>query len=263
MEATTDKYTISPYATFGDNENIRLSFLYSILNVKAWFKPEILHPIVEAIIYWHNIKATSFIFCIGITLLSIFACLSLISVLAYAALLFLALILGIKIYSAGLQIFKQDLDDQPFCKLLDLDLYISLDWAEEYIQATVPVINDYIAELHRLFFFDDLKQTIKFALGMFGLAKLGMIFNLTSLLSLVLIILLTLPKLYEVYQQTIDSYIEYLFTSMSEVVARFQGALKVVPKKSSTLLVAKDDHRMPMKFQEICDWQSVLNNKKK
>jgi len=76
----------------------------------------------------------------------------------------------------------------------------------EQVDVVLKHANDLLHQLKRLFFVEDIFETLKFALMLWALTYVGAYFSGTALIILAFVGLFTLPKVYELYQPQIDHY---------------------------------------------------------
>ncbi|VVC93741.1 unnamed protein product [Leptidea sinapis] len=80
----------------------------------AWFDPQRLHPAVESLVYWRCAARSGAALGTGLVLLVALASCSVVSVLAYAALLALSAAVAFRIYKNILQAVQKTNDGHPF-----------------------------------------------------------------------------------------------------------------------------------------------------
>lgn len=126
-----------------------------------------------------------------------------------------------------------------FREILDVDLTLSQDRAQQIAGVIVTHINAYIAELRRLFLVEDLVDSLKFGLLLYLMTYIGAIFNGMTVVILGMHLLInlyfytfyslikysfiayvamfTLPKVYETNKQNIDQYLDLVKSKIAEI----------------------------------------------
>ncbi|KAH8403197.1 hypothetical protein KR222_007267, partial [Zaprionus bogoriensis] len=183
----------------------------------AWFKPERLHPQVESLIYWRDVKKSGIVFGAGLVTLVAISCFSVISVFAYLSLLALFGTVAFRIYKSVTQAVQKTNDGHPFKEYLELDLTLSQEKVQHIAGVAVAHINGFTAELRRLFLVEDLIDSIKFGVILWVFTYIGAWFNGMTLVILAFVSLFTLPKVYENNKQSIDTYLDLVRTKLTEI----------------------------------------------
>uniref|UniRef100_A0A1I8NVZ8 Reticulon-like protein n=1 Tax=Stomoxys calcitrans TaxID=35570 RepID=A0A1I8NVZ8_STOCA len=197
----------------------------------AWFKPERLHPRVESLIYWRDVKKSGIVFGAGLVTLLAISCFSVISVFAYLSLLLLAGTIAFRIYKSVMQAIQKTSDGHPFKEYLDIDLTLSQEKIQNIAGVAVAHINGFTAELRRLFLVEDLVDSIKFGVILWVMTYIGAWFNGMTLVILAFVSLFTLPKVYENNKQSIDTYLDLARSKVAEVTEKIKAAIPIGNKK--------------------------------
>ncbi|XP_013100631.1 reticulon-1-A isoform X3 [Stomoxys calcitrans] len=206
-------------------------FMCSLLDPNAWFKPERLHPRVESLIYWRDVKKSGIVFGAGLVTLLAISCFSVISVFAYLSLLLLAGTIAFRIYKSVMQAIQKTSDGHPFKEYLDIDLTLSQEKIQNIAGVAVAHINGFTAELRRLFLVEDLVDSIKFGVILWVMTYIGAWFNGMTLVILAFVSLFTLPKVYENNKQSIDTYLDLARSKVAEVTEKIKAAIPIGNKK--------------------------------
>ncbi|XP_017490087.1 PREDICTED: reticulon-1-A isoform X5 [Rhagoletis zephyria] len=193
----------------------------SILDPHAWFKPERLHPRVESLIYWRDVKKSGIFFGAGLVTLLAISCFSVISVFAYLSLLTLAGTVSFRIYKSVMQAIQKTPEGHPFKEYLDIDLTLPQEKVQNIAGIAVAHVNGFVAELRRLFLVEDLIDSIKFGVILWVLTYIGGWFNGMTLVILAFVSLFTLPKVYENNKQSIDTYLDLARSKLTEFTEKF------------------------------------------
>ncbi|XP_065093314.1 reticulon-1-A isoform X2 [Ochlerotatus camptorhynchus] len=205
----------------------------SVMNPYAWFKPEKLHPVVESLIYWRDIKKSGVVFGAGLTILIAMSLFSLISVFSYVSLLALFGTVSFRIYKNVLQAVQKTSEGHPFKEYLDTDLALSQEKVQQLSTVAVAHVNALLTELRRLFLVEDLVDSIKFGVVLYCLTYVGAIFNGMTCVIIAFVALFTLPKVYENNKQSIDAYLELVRSKILEVSDKIKAAVPIGKKAES------------------------------
>ncbi|XP_036230968.1 reticulon-2 isoform X2 [Bactrocera oleae] len=196
----------------------------------AWFKPERLHPRVESLIYWRDVKKSGIFFGAGLVTLLAISCFSVISVFAYLSLLTLAGTVAFRIYKSVMQAIQKTPEGHPFKEYLDIDLTLSQEKVQNIAGVAVAHVNGFVAELRRLFLVEDLVDSIKFGVILWVLTYIGGWFNGMTLVILAFVSLFTLPKVYENNKQSIDTYLDLVRSKLTEITEKIKAAIPIGKK---------------------------------
>ncbi|XP_050669764.1 reticulon-1-A isoform X4 [Leptidea sinapis] len=205
----------------------------NVLDPHAWFDPQRLHPAVESLVYWRCAARSGAALGTGLVLLVALASCSVVSVLAYAALLALSAAVAFRIYKNILQAVQKTNDGHPFKYLLDKDMTVSVERAQALAASTTAHLNAALHELRRLFLVEDLVDSLKFGVLLWCLTYVGACFNGITLIILGWIALFTLPKAYEMNKAQVDANLELARGKINEIVAKVRAAVPLGKKSES------------------------------
>jgi hypothetical protein len=180
---------------------------------------------LESLIYWRDVKKSGVVFGIGLSVLLALSMFSLISVLAYLSLLTLAGTISYRIYKTIESAIQKTSDGHPFKEILDVDLTLSQERAQQIAGTIVSHINAYLTELRRLFLVEDIIDSLKFGLLLWLLTYVGAIFNGMTVVILAYIAMFTLPKIYETNKQNIDQYLDLVKGKITEITEKVKAAI--------------------------------------
>ncbi|XP_037710155.1 reticulon-1 isoform X1 [Drosophila subpulchrella] len=197
----------------------------------AWFKPERLHPQVESLIYWRDVKKSGIVFGAGLITLVAISSFSVISVFAYLSLLALFGTVAFRIYKSVTQAVQKTNEGHPFKEYLELDLTLSQDKVQNIAGVAVAHINGFTSELRRLFLVEDIIDSIKFGVILWVFTYVGAWFNGMTLVILAFVSLFTLPKVYENNKQSIDTYLDLVRSKLTEITDKIRVAIPIGNKK--------------------------------
>ncbi|EDV57809.1 reticulon-1 isoform X1 [Drosophila erecta] len=197
----------------------------------AWFKPERLHPQVESLIYWRDVKKSGIVFGAGLITLVAISSFSVISVFAYLSLLALFGTVAFRIYKSVTQAVQKTNEGHPFKEYLELDLTLSHEKVQNIAGVAVAHINGFTSELRRLFLVEDIIDSIKFGVILWVFTYVGAWFNGMTLVILAFVSLFTLPKVYENNKQSIDTYLDLGRSKLAEITDKIRVAIPIGNKK--------------------------------
>ncbi|CAG0879384.1 unnamed protein product [Darwinula stevensoni] len=180
------------------------------------------------LIYWRDVKKSGVVFGGGLVVLISLVYFSLISVLSYSSLVCLLGAGCFRIYKwvlAALHKTQADSPSHPFQEWLEEDIEVSEEKAKEFSILAAQRLNKWADRLRRLFLIDNIFESIKFALLLWGLTYIGAWFNGLTLIILGYAGIFTIPKVYEVYQVQIDQYLNLVRDHVSAAYSKVKGML--------------------------------------
>uniref|UniRef100_A0AAG5CUU2 Reticulon-like protein n=1 Tax=Anopheles atroparvus TaxID=41427 RepID=A0AAG5CUU2_ANOAO len=218
---------ISPVAT---KECIEIEQIFKDYGLDTWFNPARLHPKVESLIYWRDVKKSGVVFGGGLALLLAMSLFSLISVFSYLSLLLLFGTISFRIYKNVLQAVQKTSEGHPFKEYLDMDLTLSQEKVQQLATVAVAHVNSVLTGLRRLFLVEDLVDSIKFGVLLYWLTYVGAIFNGITCVMIGYVALFTLPKVYENNKQSVDTHIELVRSKIQEITEKVKAAVPLGKK---------------------------------
>uniref|UniRef100_A0A3B4A006 Reticulon n=1 Tax=Periophthalmus magnuspinnatus TaxID=409849 RepID=A0A3B4A006_9GOBI len=154
------------------------------------------------LIYWKDTERSGMVLTgIVVGLLSLFQ-LSIISVLATVSLAVMCFTISVRIYYQVLHILNWGDGVHPFKSYLDLDISLSGELADKYMQKAIVTILSVVDALKRLFFVGNLFNSLKFLFLLYLVTFVGKLFNGLTLLIISVIGLFSLPLFYQRHQVT-------------------------------------------------------------
>ncbi|XP_049281241.1 reticulon-1 isoform X1 [Anopheles funestus] len=215
------------------NECIKIEQMFKDYGLDTWFNPARLHPKVESLIYWRDIKKSAVVFGGGLAILLAMSLFSLISVFSYLSLLLLFGTISFRIYKNVLQAVQKTAEGHPFKDYLEMDLTLSQEKVQQLATFAVAHVNALLTGLRRLFLVEDLVDSIKFGVLLYWLTYVGAIFNGITCVMIGFVALFTLPKVYENNKQSIDTHIEIVRSKIQEITEKVKAAVPL-GKKTET-----------------------------
>uniref|UniRef100_A0A1Y9H2J7 Reticulon-like protein n=1 Tax=Anopheles dirus TaxID=7168 RepID=A0A1Y9H2J7_9DIPT len=214
-------------------ECIKIEQMFKDYGLDTWFNPARLHPKVESLIYWRDVKKSAVVFGGGLAILLAMSLFSLISVFSYLSLLLLFGTISFRIYKNVLQAVQKTSEGHPFKDYLDLDLTLSQEKVQQLTTVAVAHVNALVTGLRRLFLVEDLVDSIKFGVLLYWLTYVGALFNGITCVMIGFVALFTLPKVYENNKQSIDTHIEMVRSKIQEITEKVKAAVPL-GKKTET-----------------------------
>ncbi|XP_058119845.1 reticulon-1 isoform X1 [Anopheles ziemanni] len=214
-------------------ECIEIEQIFKDYGLDTWFNPARLHPKVESLIYWRDVKKSGVVFGGGLALLLAMSLFSLISVFSYLSLLLLFGTISFRIYKNVLQAVQKTAEGHPFKEYLDMDLTLSQEKVQQLATVAVAHVNSVLTGLRRLFLVEDLVDSIKFGVLLYWLTYVGAIFNGITCVMIGYVALFTLPKVYENNKQSVDTHIELVRSKLQEITEKVKAAVPL-GKKTET-----------------------------
>ncbi|KAG7306456.1 hypothetical protein JYU34_009092 [Plutella xylostella] len=189
--------------------------------------------LVESLIYWRDPARSGAALGAGLALLVALACCSVVSVLAYVSLLALSAAVGFRIYKNVLQAVQKTNEGHPFKWLLEKEVSVPAERAQELAAGATAHLNATVSELRRLFLVEDLVDSLKFGVLLWCLTYVGACFNGITLIILGWIALFTLPKAYEMNKSQVDANLELARAKINEITAKVRAAVPIGRKAES------------------------------
>lgn len=169
---------------------------------------------VMDVIYWKDTERTGMILTgIVVGLLSLFQ-LSVISVLSTVSLAVMCFTISVRIYYQVLYILNWGDGAHPFKSYLGMDISLSGEEADLYMQKAIVLAMSAVESLKGLFFVKNLLESIKLLVLVYLVTYLGELSNGLTLLIISVIAVFSLPLFYRQRQEQVDN-----------VVAQIQGKI--------------------------------------
>ncbi|XP_028580930.2 reticulon-4 isoform X1 [Podarcis muralis] len=196
------------------------------------FSSKLSKPSVVDLLYWRDVKKTGVVFGASLFLLLSLTVFSIVSVVAYIALVLLSVTISFRIYKGVIQAIQKSEEGHPFRAYLDKDVAVSEELVQKYSHMVLGHFNNTVKELRRLFLVDDLVDSLKFAVLMWVFTYVGALFNGLTLLILALISLFSIPIIYEKHQVQIDHYLGLVNKNVKDAVTKIQAKIPGLKRKA-------------------------------
>ncbi|XP_053502939.1 reticulon-2a isoform X2 [Ictalurus furcatus] len=162
---------------------------------------------VMDLIYWKDTERTGMVFTsLVVGLLFLFQ-LSIITVLATVSLAIVCFTISVRIYCKLLHALQLRDAAHPFQTYLDVDIGLSGDQAEHYMQRAIFLCFAAVDTLKRLVFVASLFDSLKFLLLMYLVTYLGALCNGLTLLVIGVIAVFSVPLFYSRHQEKLDNWV--------------------------------------------------------
>ncbi|XP_028320634.1 reticulon-2a isoform X1 [Gouania willdenowi] len=165
------------------------------------------HIAVMDLIYWKETERSGMVLTgLVVGLLSLFQ-LSIITVVSTVSLAVTCITISVRIYYHVLHAFKWGDGLHPFKTYLDMDISFSGEQADHYMQKLIVTTLSAVNTLKRLFFVENLFESIKLLVLMYLTTYLGRLCNGLTLLIISVIAVFSLPLFYRQRQEQVDSVV--------------------------------------------------------
>ncbi|XP_057207131.1 reticulon-2a isoform X3 [Triplophysa rosa] len=160
---------------------------------------------VMDLIYWNNMERTGMVFTgLVVGLLSLFQ-LSIITVVSTLSLAIMCFTISVRIYYKLLHVLQLGDGVNPFQSYLELDISLSGEEAQHYMQKSIVLVCSSVDSLRNLIFVGNLFNSLKFMLLIYLVTFLGALCNGLTLLIMGVIGVFSVPLFYTRHQDKVDS----------------------------------------------------------
>jgi len=186
------------------------------------------------VLFWEDPVQSAAVFVPVFSFLMAVQYYSLIAVFAYSALLVLALVGICKVYVYAMVVLLKKLPDEPSSdplhKICAIDMTVPAENVVKISNYATDIVNSGLTELKKLFFCENIIDTVKFGISLYCLTYIGSWFSLLTVMILAWTGLFTLPKVYLNNQAAIDDAVNTVKTTVDGVKAK---VLALVPIKAT------------------------------
>ncbi|XP_072319674.1 reticulon-2a isoform X3 [Eucyclogobius newberryi] len=159
------------------------------------------------LIYWKDTERSGMVLTgLVVGLLSLFQ-LSIVSVLAALSLAVMCFTISVRLYYKVLYILNWGDGVHPFKSYLDLDISLSGELADKFMQKAIVTALSVVDALKRLFFVGSLLNSLKFLFLLYLVTFVGKLTNGLTLLIVSVIALFSMPLFYQRHQDQVDSIV--------------------------------------------------------
>ncbi|XP_072319665.1 reticulon-2a isoform X2 [Eucyclogobius newberryi] len=165
------------------------------------------HIAAVDLIYWKDTERSGMVLTgLVVGLLSLFQ-LSIVSVLAALSLAVMCFTISVRLYYKVLYILNWGDGVHPFKSYLDLDISLSGELADKFMQKAIVTALSVVDALKRLFFVGSLLNSLKFLFLLYLVTFVGKLTNGLTLLIVSVIALFSMPLFYQRHQDQVDSIV--------------------------------------------------------
>jgi len=183
------------------------------------------------LVYWENPILSGAVFgSVFVSLVSL-SYYSLIYVCSNLALLLLVAVGCVKLYTKVMVMLgKATAGSDPLEQVANMPVTIPTENAAEYSKTLAVHLNAVVGELRRLFLVENMMDTIKFGLSLWGLTYIGSWFNAMTLIILAWVAAFSVPKLYKMNQDKADEILGKVKAQCDEIKSK---VMAMIPVKSA------------------------------
>jgi len=186
----------------------------------------ILTPL-SALIYWRDVPRSAVVLGVTLALLISLSFCSLVSVVAYGALLALTGATAFRVYTSVRQAINKTQDGHPFQQFMSMDLSLNADKVHAACDVFLSQFNCTVSYLQRVFLIQDIVESIKFGAYLYALTYVGGWMNGLTILVVVVVAMFSLPKAYEVNQAQCDQYLALVNQHVAMAVSKVKAVLPI------------------------------------
>ncbi|KAM9811972.1 reticulon-2a isoform 2-T2 [Syngnathus typhle] len=180
------------------------------------------HITVMDLIYWKDTERTGIILTgLVVGLLCLFQ-LSIITVVSTVSLAVVCVTMSVRIYYNILHALKWGDGEHPFKSYLEMDISLSGEQAQLYMQKVIVMTLQAVDSLKRLFLVSSLFESLKLLVLLYLVTYLGDLCNGLTLLIIGVIGLFSLPLFYRRHQEKVDGFIGKIQAIVDNVKDFFQ-----------------------------------------
>lgn len=158
------------------------------------------------LLYWRDVKASAVTFGLAMLILLTLHQSSALLVFSYTSLSLLTVTVTVKMYRFIMQTVNGTQQPNPFQDLMDLDITISNEKAQKYLETFLAKFNCTMNCARDLFLIQNVANSVKFGLFCWFMGYVGSITNILTLVTIGVAGAFTLPAVYEKNKAQIDQY---------------------------------------------------------
>lgn len=192
---------------------------------------ENMDPQVKELLLWRDVKKTGAVFVSSLSILLSLAMFSIISIVAYSALIALTITVTFRLYKTIMGAVQKSSESHPFKNYLDLDLTLTEDSVHRHADLVVNHTQTLVTCLRHYILIEDMIDSLKFALFLWVLTYIGGWFNGMTLIILADICLFSMPKVYEMQKEQIDKHVGTACSKISDACNMVQEKAPFLFKK--------------------------------
>ncbi|XP_040574350.1 reticulon-1-A [Lepeophtheirus salmonis] len=174
---------------------------------------------IKDLLYWENPRETGVVFGSVLVVLLAIKYISVISVVGNICLALVTSVMGFRIYHSALAAINKTKGGHPFKPLLDKDISISEETALDYTLCFFEKFNVLVMKFQKIFLFDDIIETAKFAILMYFMTYVGAFINIGTILIVIWFAIFSTPRIYRDNQKQIDEALKPFLLKVNELTS--------------------------------------------
>eukprot|EP00096_Caligus_rogercresseyi_P004515 TRINITY_DN1881_c0_g1_i1.p2 TRINITY_DN1881_c0_g1~~TRINITY_DN1881_c0_g1_i1.p2 ORF type:complete len:193 (-),score=43.35 TRINITY_DN1881_c0_g1_i1:196-774(-) len=174
---------------------------------------------LKDLVYWENPRETGVVFGSVLVVLLAVKYISVISVVGNICLALVTSIMGFRIYHTALAAINKTKGGHPFQPLLDKDISVSEETALDYTLCFFEKFNAVVMKTQRIFLFNDIIETLKFAIFMYLMTYIGGAVNIGTVLITLWFIAFSAPRIYRDNQKPIDEALKPFLLKLNDLTS--------------------------------------------
>lgn len=184
------------------------------------------------VFHWKNRIESGIIFAIGLALIRALTFFSIISVVAYSALMIISATGLLRLYKASMKALNKSPAtpvDHIWNKVLNLNVKLSPETMHKLVDTSHGNLNASLIYFKQVLMVEDKLATFKFAFFLYMLTYIGSWFNGLTLITITYLSLFSIPLFYEKNKTKIDEYLNQASTHLT-------STLSLVTNKATALV---------------------------
>jgi len=181
---------------------------------------------VTDLLYWRDVKASAVTFSLVMLILLTLNHASALLVFSYISLSLLTVTAGVRMYHFVIQTVNGTQQPNPFQELMELDLTISNETAQKYLDIFLTKFNSNVLTARDIFLVKKCSDSLKFLLFSWIMGYVGSCFNSLTLVTVAVFLAFTAPVVYEKNKTQID---QYLGMAQARAVSFINNVRNTVP----------------------------------
>ncbi|KAK0410149.1 hypothetical protein QR680_004976 [Steinernema hermaphroditum] len=196
---------------------------------------------VREVVYWRDPKKSGAVLAAIFVGLYVFASYPLLIVLTYSALAVLLGTFGFRVFKLTEAHFKKLPAEHPFKEYLAYDLSLESEKVHSFAERAVACGQKTLLKLRSIVLVEDLLETAKAGLILWTLTYVGAWFSGLTLIVLAVIAVFSVPKVYELYKEPIDEYLELAQNHLNKITETIYEKVPMLKKSEHPQEPVKKD----------------------
>lgn len=207
----------TPVLATKEEEVVEPCKLYSVL-------PTSIEKVTD-LLYWRDVKASAVAFCLVMLILLSLNHTSALLVFSHISISLLTVTALVRMYHFVMQTVNGTQQPNPFQALMELDLTISNETAQKYLDIFLTKFNCCVSTARDVFLFKKLAESLKFAVFSWIVGYVGSCFNGLTLITVAVALAFTAPIVYEKNKVQIDQYLGMAQAKVSSLVNQVRNTV--------------------------------------